>query len=254
MKKKNLVVTQRDKQLLILLCAVVIGFLLYYFVIDPALEKGSSLKAEAQSAASELEYANNLVDNLSGLTEKESETREELSAKYASFFYSLKQERILYQLDTLMQQAGFDAQDCSFGDVVLTDNIDISEDLSNYSSYPLLDAALKLNPSLSEFVQDYISSDDEASADALSDDVIPACEVTISYEGVSYASLMKFLSGLEGLNKTLIVTQIDMETSDGLLEGEIVVTFYALPKIDESESDDFNFVPSNATGKSDPFN
>jgi hypothetical protein len=45
-----------------------------------------------------------------------------------------------------------------------------------------------------------------------------------------------------------------METSDGLLEGEIVVTFYALRKIDESESDDFNFVPSNATGKSDPFN
>lgn len=254
MKKMDITVSERDKKLLVILAAVVIGFLLYTFVMDPALNKGSELKSKADIARAELKRVNNLVDNLSSIQTEEADKKKTMLEKYNQFFYDLNQEQIMYKMDSLFQESGLMVTSYKPSELVVSSITPINKEA--YVSYPLLDLASKSNVTLTDPIFK-IKSDKAAAQTATSTeipaDAIPAYDVSINFSSSSYASVMTFIKKLEEMNKTIVIKKLDIHQSAASVSGEIVITLYSLPKVNESESEYLKFIPSVGTGKADPF-
>lgn len=257
MKKMDIKVSERDKKMLIILLAVVIGFLCYTFIMNPALTKGSELKAKAVAASAELKRVKNLIENLSTIQTQEADKKQEISKKYEQFFYDLNQEQILYKMDTLFQESGMTVSSYTPSKQVV---ISIPANIKTpYVTYPLLDLASKSNFSLTDPIYK-IKADKaaagtttEASQTTLPADAVPTYDVTINFNATSYASIMTFIRKLEEMNKSIVIKKIDLRKSDVNLNGQIILTLYSLPKVDEKESEYLKFLPSVGTGKPDPF-
>lgn len=255
MKKMDIKVSERDKKMLIILLAVVIGFFCYTFIISPALTKGSELKAKAVAASSELKRVKNLIENLSTIQTQEADKKQEISKKYEQFFYDLNQEQILYRMDTLFQESGMSVASYTPSKLVVA-SIPANSKIS-YVTYPLLDLASKSNFSLTDPI--YKIKADKAATETTTDtttlpaDAVPTYDVTINFNATSYASIMTFIRKLEEMNKSIVIKKIDLRKSDVNLNGQIILTLYSLPKVDEKESEYLKFLPSVGTGKPDPF-
>src|SRR5665647_2041551 len=102
MKNQVVVTRTRDKNLLILLGIIVVIFVIYYFLMSPALDKSSQLKLEQELVYAELVTMQTTVEQLPANRKKASEDLVAITEKYKQFFYEIRQERILYKLDTLI--------------------------------------------------------------------------------------------------------------------------------------------------------
>lgn len=251
MKKMDIVVSQRDKKLLVVLVAVVIGFLCYNFIISPALDKGSVLKIEEEAANVELERVKTLTNNLSSIKTKESDKKQEMQDKYKQFFYDLNQEQILYKFDSLFHQSGLFVNYYELSELVVADIAPGSK--TKYSSYPLLDLASKSNKALTDPIYKINSGDVKQQSAVDTADDVPTYDVTIRFSASKYSSVMAFIKGIEQMDKTILIKKLDIRQSAKYVSGEIILSLYALPKVDESESGYLEFLPSAETGKDDPF-
>lgn len=256
MKKSNLQISQRDKKLLVILLALVIVFVCYSFVISPALDEAMVLNVSKDIAQLELDRAEDLVGKLPTLTTQEAEKKEELIEKYAVFFYELNQERILYQLDTLLNESNLTVITYQQGSRIISD-IAVPTYSDSSVNYTLFELATILN---SDLQKEETSSTADGTVDTAQDpnvlpgDAVPYFTITLNFEGASYKTFMDFIGRLEDMNKSIAIDKIDIHEAEVGLNGQIVIAIYSMPKIDPSESTYLEFLPKTGTGKTDPFN
>lgn len=272
MNKKNLSMNTRDKNLLILLALIVIVYIAYMYVISPAMVNGDALKANLQSVNSEITVAQDNITNLPTLRQDEAKLKTQLVQKYKGFFYDLPQERILYQLDTLIgasaiKVTAYGPTPIALGQILM--------EKGSYSplQYPLLDLARKTNPTylITEIssaigqattANPNVATDPNAAVDpnAVTTDtgganVIPFTDVTLSIAATNYANVINFINSLEKMQKTIIVKSINLSKADAAgVQGQILISFYAMPKLDDSDKDYLKFLPVTSIGKTNPFN
>ncbi len=255
MKKIDMTVTKRDKHLLIVLLAAIIGFLCFNYVISPALETASKLKTTSDTLRAELSKANALIAQKSSIETEENNKKLQLSEKYATFFYELNQERILYQMDTLIQQSGLPVLSyIPSKSVVSSISVPISQ--YSYTKYPLLNYAIVTNPTLVNSIdkgQAVKTQNSTTAKTELSEESIPTFDITLNFSSARYSSIMDFIKKLETMNKAIIIKKIDIHQAETNLSGQIVISIYSMPKVDESESSYLEFLPSSGNGKVDPF-
>ncbi len=255
MKKEAFSITQKDRDLLIFLAGLVIAFLLYYFVTAPLMAKGRELKAKAETVNAEYARMDSLADNLSTLESDENKKTQEILEKYKVFFYELSQDRLLYQIDTYITESGMTVTDYLQSEGTV-DSISVPESVYSYNEYPLLKKAKDANPDLDEkgqVIQKSSGSSSTASSQTLADDAVPCIEITLKFNSTTYSALMSFIGKLEGMQKAVIIKNLNISKSGTALSGEMVLSLYSMPKVDESEKDYLKFIPSAGTGKSDPF-
>ena len=256
MKKSSLQISQRDKKLLILLIAVLIGFLCYTYIISPALDQGNMLKQQLKNLQNEHTDAGELVSTLPELETREAEKKSELVDKYAPFFYELNQERILYKLNSLFQDSGLTVTKYEQKELVIESIAVPQYDYNTAASYPILKLAAIINSDL--LVEDLPEQEPEEDEDAedtdiIAADAVPSFTIVLYFDSSNYDSIMSFIRELEGMNKAIVIDTIIIEQSETDLSGEIELSFYAIPKIEESENDYLEFIPSMTNGKTDPF-
>ena len=129
-------------------------------------------------------------------------------------------------------------------------------DYETVTSYPLLKLAAITNSDL--LVEDVPKQEPETDEDAededtIAADAVPSFTIVIDFDSSSYASIMSFMRELEGMDKAIIIDTIIIEQSETNLSGQIELSFYAIPKIEDSEKDYLDFIPSISNGKTDPF-
>jgi|GEM_PF-1364777 len=277
MKKKGLITNQRDKNLLVILLTFIIAFACYYFIIDPAMQKGELLKQEVAGAEEELARVNDIMEHRADYARDEKKLRERLIGEYSNFFYDLNQERILNKMDLLMTATGFAVNSYSPMPTVAAPIIMAKPEYTPLS-YPLLDIAAKSNPSLipAQSTEPSVAEaapDADASVNNVSDeemqeteteaepaaneaalDAIPTSDVTLGFSGATYEGAMAFMKSLENMDKTVIVRNISMSKAEAGIDGQIVLTFYSLPQLDDSSKDLLKFLPVIPRGKANPFN
>lgn len=255
MKKKSMSISPSEIRLLSILAAAIIVFILYTYVISPALMSGSLLSLEKKEAEEELTRINTLIEKYPTLKEEASTERKLLSEKYKTFFYDLKQEQILYKLDSLMINSGFNITSYV---TAKPSAAPIISSVPEYKplTYPLLDVAKKVNPSL----ESEPAADQNASTEASGEEnqmqleAIPTTDITLSFSNASYESVMAFIKSLEDMDKSLFVRSISMAKSEAGTGGQIILSLYSLPKPDDSDMDLLKFKPVIPKGKANPFN
>ena len=256
MKKIDMTVTKRDKNLLIILLTAIIGFICFNYVISPALDTAGKLKVNADILQVELNRVNDLVSRKSTLETEENKKKMQLTEKYAAFFYELNQERILYQLDILIGQSGFPVVSYVPSQSVVSSIVNPKSQFT-YTKYPLLNYALVSNSSLINSVDkgQAVTNPNSSTkaATTLTEESIPTFDITLNYSSASYSSIISFINKLEAMNKAIIIKKIDIHQAETNLSGQIVISIYSMPKVDENESNYLKFLPSTGNGKVDPF-
>lgn len=260
MKNQTFITNQRDKNLLIILAGIVVAFLLFYFVTTPLIDQTSLLRAEAKTAKENLETTKNLVAQMSDLKKLENEKKQQLTSKYAPFFYDLNEEGLLHKLDTLMAEAGLivNSYDSS---LAAASSIPVISSGYQPVTFPLKDLATITNPELAEPNQgaaqipvDQAASGEVPAEDAASPDSVATVDISLNFGPTAYPTIMGFVGKLESLEKTVIIKDLSTGTEEGgRLSGSMTLSLYALPKLDQSEATYLQFFPAFGKGKADPF-
>ncbi len=253
MKKSAMNISPREQRMLSILAAAIIVFLLFNYVISPALVNGAVLSDEKNMLEAELTRVNTLIEQYPTLKKQENAENQQLTEKYRMFFYDLNQERILYKLDSLLAESGLN----------ITSYVTAKASASQITAvmpefmplyYPLLGVASKINPSL---IQEPVSGPQAGSQNQEGDniplDVIPTADITLRISNATYESATAFIKSLENMDKSVFVRSISLSKSDTGIGGQIVLSFYSLPKPDDSDKDLLKFTPVIPKNKVNPF-
>ncbi|PAB58507.1 GspMb/PilO family protein [Anaeromicrobium sediminis] len=95
---------------------------------------------------------------------------------------------------------------------------------------------------------------EEESDEEESEGQLEKISVTISYEG-SYNEIMAFVKEIESFPKKIIINSLNITKSEeGQMAGNIILDFYAIPKIHMKDEDYLKWHIENDYGKDNPFN
>ena len=255
----------RDRNLLVLLAAIIIFYLCYSFIMAPAMDKANLLKGEIDSTVGEITRAEDLANKEDELKKQESELREELLEKYSMYFTDLNQANILNRLDNMMYGTGLSITSYTPSEVTVAQ---VLIESGGYipAEYPLLSLARTIDPDLHGESPDQVVSAgapapgelEQTSSSVVSDgssDSIPCLELMIIYEGIAYETVYAFINSLESMNKTVLIKSLDFAKAEGTgLQGQMILDLYSLPRFDKSQSDELEFNTIIPQGKPNPFN
>ncbi len=245
MKKQKMIANKRDRDLLMLLITLVVAFLIYNYVMAPAIEKGRELKSELSAAEQQLDLIDTTIRDYPKLVEKEAELSSEIAAKYSNFFYEIVQERILYNLDTLILNAGLPVSRYSCSPVEAMP-VELPRPEYYPLDYPLRDLAAELNP---EFAKEASIVHDESTGGS-----IPTTDITIDFSATSYEATMAFIKSVEEMDKSILMKNVALRKGDDYrIDGQLIMSFYAMPQIDDSMKNYLEFSPVIPKGKENPF-
>lgn len=259
MNKQLINVSERDKKLLMLMIMVLVAFLCYYFILNPALMKGSLLKSQYEEAKSENHRVEAVINKLPDLKKEEVSRKQQLQEKYKQFFYEINEARILYKLNTTITAAGFPADSVAFSRASAAE---IDVDASDYEPliYPLYVNATKTNPTLAIPKKetgdaDQTNQPQQQSQNSIPKDSVAYSDITIGFASSSYEAIYNFLKKLEELDRSIVVKNVTIAKSieTNGIKGEIVLGVYSLAKPNASDSSDLQFDLVLPKGKPNPF-
>lgn len=243
----------RDRNLLILLLALVVFYLCYTFVMIPYMSETEQLQAELQSVESELARAEELSGKEDEMKMQEAALKEEIRKKYSGFLTDVKQSRILYKVDALAAGTGLPISSYTpasdgISQVTVETGFYVPQD------YPLKNLVFEINPALREDGNEgEAASGQSASAAEGSGDLIPGTDVTIGFETTNYENIYNFIGAVEKMNKTAFLKNVELTGIGGAVKGQLVFSFYCLPRFDPDQKDGLDFKPAIPPGKANPF-
>ena len=78
-------------------------------------------------------------------------------------------------------------------------------------------------------------------------------DVSVGFAGASYESIFNFINSMEKMNKTVVLKSVDITKDETGLGGQMIYSFYSLPKIDSNQEDGLDYSPTIPAGKPNPF-
>lgn len=266
----------RDRSLLILLVAAVTFFLCYRFVMTPQLANAEILKGELLSVQSQLEQADQLKGKTAELKNQERTQKEELIKKYSNFFFDLDQSRLLNRIDAIHIGVGLPAQSY-LASPETPSQVLVEKGVYAPPQYPLKDLAAKINPNLLETTQDGAPPTDQPQQAPPADqneqseeqneqapvdqgqpavestDMVLTTDVSVGFNAATYESIYNFIATVEKMNKTVVLKSLNITRDETGLSGQMIFSFYSLPKLDKEQKDGLDYTPTIPAGKANPF-
>ncbi|MGI6751737.1 MAG: hypothetical protein ACOX4U_03855 [Anaerovoracaceae bacterium] len=242
---------RRDRSLLVLVVVLITLYICYSFVMEPSLEATNIIKQERAMIDSDMDRAKSLMAKKEELAVKAEIERNELIDRYSTFFFDPKQSQLLYALDNLIIDSGIRVSSYTPSpDIIGT--VPIERGAFSPAEYHLKDLAKEISP---DFYKKYSRGSQEGSSggEISGSDIIPGRDITFRFEDSSYESVFGFITAVENMKKTTILKSIRMEGSGAGIGGEMVITFFSLPALDEGQDRWMKINPVIPRGKVNPF-
>lgn len=265
-------ISERDKSLLIILGIVLILFGYYKFVFTKQMDKISKLNSQKKECELKL---NQMKNNGNLATKTESEVKilnSKIEDKSNIFFNSLPQENLILLMDNMLKKSEISNNSINFSDPTSekagesnTSSTQKATTNENNMLYKLIDEYRNLtgdkqNSTLQSADQNKVSSTNAAKtpANAVSntktaDNSVLKTEITMDYSG-SYYNMMTLLGLFENYNKRIIVKSINIAANkDAGVAGSMVIDFYSIPKLTDTDDSESKWELNNTYGKDNPF-
>ena len=241
---------KRDKNLLLLLLVVIIFYLCYTYVITPALEISSALKVEQEQLQADLLRAQDLVGKEEKLRTQSEQQKQEINEKYNIYLKSLNQAQILTRMDTLMSETKF-AVDRYIPTETAAAQVPVEMGLYEALKYPLLNMAKQVNANIAE--EKSQTEGETTVTEGELEDMLPNFEITFSFNDATYSSMYDFIESVEDLDKTIQLKNISINGNEENISGEIILSLFGLPPVDENNMTDYPVISVTPKGKVNPF-
>lgn len=265
-------VTKREKIILIMLAFIGIGVVYYQFVYTKQVAKLEEIRA--QEAEVNNTYTT-MLSKVNGIDKNKSSIkifRESIGAKSMSLYPKLYQDKIILELNSLLNEAGIKGN-ISFTEVAV-------QTIEEYFAAGKEEAQEPSLKQTSDEINELNGKKTEKEEETSKEEVVPATpeepaagtegetseqlqgqegllveqmKVTISFSG-TYKNTTKFIELVSDYARLLAIPDITLAASgEDKVSGSLSLEFYSIPKISEEDAEYLKWELFNPYGKENPF-
>lgn len=265
-------ISKKEKFLLGLLGIIFINVVYYQFVFTPQAEKVSERRAERDEKEKEYNDVMNMINNLQAKKLEVKVLNSNILDKSKGFYPVLLQEKIIIELDTLLQSSGLKGN-ISFSpiEVAPVEKFIATEAVKGESTLQAIvdeysgkasgegnngQAANNTEEAATESSADTEDTSGETQSQKNTETTKVTTEqfkVAINFTG-AYEGLKGFLDLIANGSRDIAVTNIAITpTSASDISGTMNLEFYAVPKIGDGDAEYLKWTLENTYGKDSPF-
>ena len=244
-------ISNREKNLLLLLFIAVGGYLFFTFVYTPQTEKLETLKQQEQAKQNEYAQMQALI-NSEGNLDLEIETiKNELLPVARTYFGDIDQEETIVILDDFAQKADLDIKGIRFSEPVKTSLTELKANEASASG-----EAQPPAPAPAENTAPAEGTQAQVAAPPAVSDNFTTRPVEVEFEG-NYNKLMDYLVEVGSYYKRISSYSMQLKSGDDVpLSGTIFMNFHCVDSVDKYVPQDpsileYNFIPRSS--KDNPF-
>ncbi|MGP1598979.1 hypothetical protein [Peptoanaerobacter stomatis] len=241
-------ISSREKNLLVLLAAVLVAYLFFSFVYTPQSEKIQSLKQSQQDKQVEYEQKQAMISSETSVDSDIASTKKKLFTVAKSYFGNVDQEDIIVILNDFAQKANLDIKSIKFMEPVKTSlsELGVGTTVQQQAEVPANGENTDVSPqdndnqeqtetSTSDGNGDVSSQDNisQEQAESSTSDNITTRSVDIDFEA-GYDNLMDYLIEVGNYEKYISISSMNLNSSDEIpLSGTISMNFYCIDSVDK---------------------
>ncbi|KEH86826.1 hypothetical protein Z965_07045 [Clostridium novyi A str. BKT29909] len=242
----KLKISEKEKILLIIVGILALVVLYYQFSFTKQSEKIKALSDQR----TELQEK---VDSLPQLKIKNEKRKKEIKIVNANiydssstFFPEIIQEKIITTLDDMINKCNVQCNSMSISEPVTETFKDEDKKYSKEKEKnPLEDLVNKyhdLEGNTSVKGKEHKPKKTNNSKDEKSEPMATHLSITVNFTG-SYGNVLKFIDEIKGFYKRIVISNISFAVDEKGISGNMVLDFYAIPKIynDDTEYTQWNF-------------
>jgi type IV pilus assembly protein PilO len=256
--------TNREKQLIIVLGFVLFSVVYFQFAIKPQLSKLEMLETKAAELRDKVNQVNLQISSNNQLNENYKTLHGKTSLLTQRFFNRIQQENHILLINKLLKDSGLSYKVVNYSEKSISEIIK-SEDSSTDENYPLNQLALAYqNPKVKiiqeesnkqqiEQNQQNTTSQGEPNQQKNNEKAVEKMEANITVNG-SYEQILNFIKSIETQEKKIIIEQLTISSGDNSgLTGNISLAFYGIPKLLNTMDNNLNWSTDQTHGKVNPF-
>lgn len=244
--------SKREKILLLVLFFLGVTYIYYTYLLSPQLENLTTLKIEMEELKSKQDYANIQISPKHKIYKDFKILNAQIDLMTKRLFPEIIQEKIILYIEDMIETSDINVTSISFTEPQFAKPDDESQD-----EVSDVDPAIQkiLNQITGKTIEDENdqSKDSEESSDN-SGYNLEYMSASLIIEG-EYYNIIKFMERIEYFGKKILVSNLNLTVlEDDILAGNIVLDFYAIPNLDSSDDDYFDWNVENEYGRDNPFN
>lgn len=243
--------TDREKVILSVFGLFIFLVLAYYLIAEPQLNKLKKLSDERARIQAEVVKAKEEISADNRLHKDYEILNKKIEEKTEPFYPDILQDKIIVILDDIVRKTQIKADSINYTPAVIKP---LAENRQSPASvaFPIKELADKIVKPANNTVSNNSSNNKSKSSAAA--DSVEEMTVNIQFTG-SYEQLISYVKEIEALNKTVVIESMSATKGKGigLLTGNMVLNFYAIPKLHEQDKQYFEWPYQNAYGKDNPY-
>ena len=261
--------SKREKFLLGILLTAVISVVYYQFIYIKQAAKIDEKKEIKNTLESKY---NDVIQTISALDSRKASINilnSSIVDKSSGFYPTILQEKIIIELDTLLENSGLKAN-IAFSpmEVAAVQSFSIPLKPNNKSTLdtfvneykkenvPIInEEKINSDDNVPETNEEKINSDENVDGQSgeQGEHTLEQLKVAINFSG-SYEALKKFIVEVESYDRIINITNISLTpSSETDVNGSMNLEFYAIPKLGEEDMEYLKWTLKNTYGKDTPF-
>ena len=238
--------SKREKVMLFFLGISIIVGALYYFMLKPQLDNINKLKEEAEFLQEKVNTTKRNLDLRNEVEAGYTKAYKKVNSITKHFFPVVIQEKFIEILDRFIVESDIELLTISFTDIDYTNLKEEIEKESTSESSEIYDIIKKFNDEKQNTIND--TNNIEKTELKLKN-----ISATMYIEG-TYDNIIKFIKKVESNDKKIIIKNVNLMTKeDDILSGNIILSFYAVPKLFIQDLEYFKWNYDNDYGRENPF-
>lgn len=249
--------SKREKFLLGILLTAVISVVYYQFIYIKQVAKINEKKDIKNTLETKYDEVIQTINTLDSRKESIKVLNSSIVDKSSRFYPTILQEKIIIELDTLLENSGLKAN-IAFSpmEVAVVESFSIplkSNDKSTLDGF-VNEYNIENVPATNE---EEANSDNDVNTQVQGEeeggDTLEQLKVAINFSG-SYEALKKFIVEVENYSRIINITNISLTpSSETDVNGSMNLEFYAIPKLGEEDMEYLKWTLKNTYGKDTPF-
>lgn len=232
--------TNREKILSIILVLMIIGLGMNHFVISPSIKKISNLKSELNRTINEVNILNIELSKDTKLISDYNILYENIADINENYYTRIIQENIIILIKEYLDNSNLEINRIDYFDPEISFVEDIEKKEANVSTFD-------------ELINLYRNRTDD-NEETAEENVINTFKTSINIDFYgNYEELMSFLEFIENNKKRILISEINIQKSDGLLNGNMLLDLYTIPPLFEELENIEQWNIFNDYGKTNPF-
>lgn len=244
----KLKLTNREKNLLVILGISLVAAILYYAVIKPQLDMVSKLEQKAKDYRITIERLKERTNPDNPAYKEYNELYNKTQALLKPFYPGIIQEKIILLLKEKTKETNLTVKAISFSEPALAEL-----QYKPVEQPKQTDELEALTEQLKNQMKNTTDKKEDTSTGQRNPLSIQKMTVIINFEG-NYKQIYDFIKSIEQENRSIVSSNLTIQANDsGLLAGTVSLDIYSIPKPFDQDNEYLNWNINRDYGKENPF-